>query len=322
MKSFGSEAVLLPTYLIMLVICAYLSVFGQAKIDMVNIVVNGSMFVIIAIVLLWSIYGALNPVSRIASSLRYTIQTMEIDFKKKESYLWEDYRNESNLFDNKILNQKFNEYRIERKRLLMISKSGVKCDIEDYINEYFIDSQAKKGIISIIPGIMTGLGILGTFIGLSFGLQNFNTGSASEITNSIAPLMDGIKVAFHTSIYGMVFSLVFNIVYKKVLEDAYRSVDRFLDTYHKYVLPKTENDDLSVLLDFQEKQLAATEEMLSKFSDEIAVKLAQALRNPYPQESSYMQDGYQAVPAQNGASQGGSPVPPGDGEALNDFFLK
>ncbi len=65
---------------------------------------------------------------------------------------------------------------------------------------------------------MTGLGILGTFIGLTIGLQQFNTGSASEITNSISPLIQGIKVAFHTSIYGMVFSLIFSFVYKNKLE--------------------------------------------------------------------------------------------------------
>ncbi len=281
MKSFGSEALLLPTYLLMLAICVFLNVYGQAKPDPVNITVNAGMFVIIGITMLWATYGALNPVSRMASSLRYTVQTMEIDFKKTENYLWEDYRNETNLFHNKILNHRFNEYRVERKRLMMLSSRGVKCDIEDYINEYFIDSNIKKGMLAIIPGVMTGLGILGTFIGLSFGLQNFNTGNAQEITNSIAPLMDGIKVAFHTSIYGMVFSLIFNFVYKKTLEDAYHAVDQFLNTYHKYVLPKTENDDLEVLLSFQEKQLQETKKMLSEFSDELAGKLAAAVANPY-----------------------------------------
>ena len=136
-------------------------------------------------------------------------------------------------------------------------------------------------MLSIIPGVMTGLGILGTFIGLSFGLQNFNTGNAQEITNSIAPLMDGIKVAFHTSIYGMVFSLIFNFVYKKTLEDAYHAVDQFLDAYHKYVLPKTENDNLEALLSFQEKQLQATREILAEFGDELSEKIARAIVNPY-----------------------------------------
>ena len=93
--------------------------------------------------------------------------------------------------------------------------------------------------------------------------------------------MDGIKIAFHTSIYGMVFSLVYNFVYKKNLEDAYRAVDRFLESYHKYVLPKTENDDLSVMLAVQEKQLRQMEHMLDGFGDQLAVKIVEAMNSPY-----------------------------------------
>ena len=112
MKSFGSEALLLPTYLLMLGVCAFLNVYGQAKPDPVNITVNAGMFVIIGITILWATYGALNPVSRMASSLRYTVQTIEIDFKKTENYLWEDYRNETNLFHNKFLNHDNNDNRL------------------------------------------------------------------------------------------------------------------------------------------------------------------------------------------------------------------
>ena len=159
----------------------------------------------------------------------------------------------------------------------MLERSA-QCDIDDYLNEYYIDSVMKCGLISIVPGVMTGLGILGTFIGLSFGLQNFNTGSASAITDSIPQLMNGIKIAFHTSIYGMVFSLVFNLVYKKNLEDAYNAMDDFLDSYHKYVAPRAQNNAANIFLDYQALQMMQTEKMMEKFSDEVADKIARALR--------------------------------------------
>ena len=104
---------------------------------------------------------------------------------------------------------------------------------------------------------MTGLGILGTFIGLSIGLQAFNTGSAEEITNSIGPLMDGIKVAFHTSIYGMIFSLTFNLIFKTVLEQAYHKLDEFVDEFKRYVRPDATYDNGNLALDIQKKQLEA-----------------------------------------------------------------
>lgn len=281
MKTFSSGSFLLCTYFVMLAVCVGLNVFGSAGVDVVNIGINAAMFVIVGFIILWANMQCLSPVNKMAASLYYTVKRMEFDFKKSGAYLWEDYRDEQDLFRNKILNKRFNEYRVERKRLNMISEHGMICDIEDYINEYVVDIQIKKGLVGSIPGVMTGLGILGTFIGLSFGLQNFNTESAEAITNSIAPLMDGIKIAFHTSIYGMVFSLVFNFVYRKILEDAYRAVDQFLEAYHKYVFPKTENDDLSEMIAVQERQMKQMEALFDNFSDKLAVKIVEAMNSPY-----------------------------------------
>lgn len=281
MKSYSGGSILLGTYFLMLAVCVGLNIKGGSGFDVANISVNAAMFVIVGFIILWSNMQCLSPVGKMTTSLYYAIRQMEFDFNKSGAYLWEEYRDELDLFHNKILNKRFHEYRIERKRLNLLSEHGVKCEIEDYINEYLIDMQIKKGLVGIIPGVMTGLGILGTFVGLAFGLQNFDTASAETITNSIAPLMDGIKIAFHTSIYGMVFSLVYNFVYKKNLEDAYRAVDRFLESYHKYVLPKTENDDLSVMLAVQEKQIRQMEQMLDGFGDQLAVKIVEAMNSPY-----------------------------------------
>lgn len=270
MKTVGSEGILLPIYFIMIGVAVCLNVFSGSGYDPVNIVVNICMFLIIGCIILWANTRCFMPVSRMVARMRYTIQTIEIDFNKSESYLWRKYKDKTKLFDNKLLDNRFNEYKLESMRLSILSEHGVRCDIEDYINEYFIDATMKKGMISIIPGVMTGLGILGTFIGLSFGLQNFDTGNAEAITNSIAPLMDGIKIAFHTSIYGMVFSLIFNFVYKKNLEDAYRTVDKFLETYHKYVLPRAENENIQILVN-----------SIDAMGDKIADRITETMRNNY-----------------------------------------
>ena len=146
------------------------------------------------------------PANRMMASLHLAARNFQTDFKRKGDYLWDDYKDNPKLFGNKLADTRFREYCEERRRLTMLERSA-QCDIDDYLNEYYIDSVMKCGLISIVPGVMTGLGILGTFIGLSFGLQNFNTGSASAITDSIPQLMNGIKIAFHTSIYGMFFGI-------------------------------------------------------------------------------------------------------------------
>ncbi|MCH5267667.1 MAG: MotA/TolQ/ExbB proton channel family protein [Lachnospiraceae bacterium] len=277
MKSFGSEGILLPVYFIMLGVAAYLNFFSGSKVDMVNVLINICMFLIVGGIILWANTHCFMPINRMMSSLHLASRNFKTDFDKKRDYLWDDYKNNAKLFNNKLADKRFYEYCQEKKRLDMLNRSS-QCDIDDYLNEYYIDAIMKRGLVSIVPGVMTGLGILGTFVGLSFGLQNFHTENAAAITNSIAPLMDGIKIAFHTSIYGMVFSLIFNFVYKKNLEDAYMAMDEFLESYHKYVAPKPENNTTGLLLEYQTLQMMQMEELLDKFGDDLAEKIAKALR--------------------------------------------
>ena len=68
-------------------------------------------------------------------------------------------------------------------------------DEKEY-NQYLYDS---------IPSVFTTLGVLGTFLGIFFGLQDFDT---QDIGSSIPPLLEGLKTAFSTSILGITLSLV------------------------------------------------------------------------------------------------------------------
>src|SRR5437868_10759575 len=54
------------------------------------------------------------------------------------------------------------------------------------------------------PAFLTTLGILGTFIGIAFGLLNFST---SDIQKSVPELIDGIKTAFWASAWGILCAL-------------------------------------------------------------------------------------------------------------------
>ena len=65
--------------------------------------------------------------------------------------------------------------------------------------------QAKK-FVMITPSALTTLGILGTFIGILLGLAQFDV---NAIDKSVPALLDGMKLAFATSITGISSSLVF-----------------------------------------------------------------------------------------------------------------
>lgn len=58
------------------------------------------------------------------------------------------------------------------------------------------------------PGLMTTLGILGTFVGITIAIFGLDF-SSDEITDSVTSLMNGMRVAFITSVLGLLFSLIF-----------------------------------------------------------------------------------------------------------------
>jgi DNA repair exonuclease SbcCD ATPase subunit len=65
-----------------------------------------------------------------------------------------------------------------------------------------------------IPSVFTTIGILGTFGGIYLGLRNFDV---NDIGKSIPMLLEGMKLAFLTSIIGIILSLVFRVIGQLVL---------------------------------------------------------------------------------------------------------
>ncbi|WP_207064027.1 MotA/TolQ/ExbB proton channel family protein [Motiliproteus sp. SC1-56] len=62
-----------------------------------------------------------------------------------------------------------------------------------------------------VPALLTTIGVLGTFLGISLGLADFqSTGSGStELMNSATKLLEGMKTAFYTSLAGLLGSILF-----------------------------------------------------------------------------------------------------------------
>ena len=63
-----------------------------------------------------------------------------------------------------------------------------------------------RGFAAIAPGLMTSLGILGTFVGIFLGLLDFDIGTPDQ---SLPTLLEGLKVAFGTSILGLAAAVLF-----------------------------------------------------------------------------------------------------------------
>jgi len=75
--------------------------------------------------------------------------------------------------------------------------------------------QLKKAtnyyVFESIPSVFVTIGLLGTFLGITYGLVHFDV-SPEKIKDSIQELLIGLKTAFYTSIFGIIMSLIFKKV--------------------------------------------------------------------------------------------------------------
>ncbi|MDW5289457.1 MotA/TolQ/ExbB proton channel family protein [Formosa sp. PL04] len=78
----------------------------------------------------------------------------------------------------------------------------------------FTNERVNPYLYNAIPNVFTTLGVLGTFIGIYVGLQDFNP---TDITASIPTLLEGLKGAFVTSILGIMLSIIFGRISEIVL---------------------------------------------------------------------------------------------------------
>lgn len=71
-------------------------------------------------------------------------------------------------------------------------------------------------LVQLAPNATVSLGIFGTFVGVYIGLQGFDV---QDISASIPLLLDGLKTAFMTSIWGIAVSIGLRLLYGR-LDDA------------------------------------------------------------------------------------------------------
>lgn len=74
---------------------------------------------------------------------------------------------------------------------------------------WFKRSPRCRTLVDLTPSILTSLGILGTFIGIFVGLLDFDV---RTINKSVPILLEGLKVAFGTSIVGLGSALIFRVL--------------------------------------------------------------------------------------------------------------
>ena len=219
--------ILFPLYLLMTLFILYINgIFTGNPTSRSNLMINLGFLLIIAVLFALSTVS-FGRLSRCADELEAAADTLERERRKNKNAASLPAE-QKDLFRSDALREAF--ARFQRRSAAAAGKKGLSgsCDPEEYLNDELINRIGLMHFNSAISGTLTGLGILGTFLGLSMGMRSFSGSDIYTISDNVGPLLDGMKVAFHTSVYGIFFSLVFNFVYRAVFSAAYEALSRFL----------------------------------------------------------------------------------------------
>ena len=234
---------------------------GAASVMVYNFVFLGVM----VLIYLSGMIGGMFKMNRLSEALRHGTEEVSSIFKAPGKAKAEDLSVLNEIFGNTYLDKKMDTFcgSIDK------SQEGI-GDVEDFINEEEMDLHIHKRLLEMVPDILTSLGILGTFVGLVWGLKNFNPNDYAAMTSSVASLVDGIKVAFLTSIYGIALSIVYTYGMKSEYSSLTENLQGFLDRFHAYVMPTAENESRNLLVSSQKIQTEAMNKMAEQFSVQMA----------------------------------------------------
>lgn len=233
-----------------------------------------AVYIAIAVVTLIGICKCIYPLLRNASLLNRAVVKLEKSTATGGRPLWREAR-----FLGRSLRNEWQQFLLNASQLDM---RGIPCDTREYINEEtVIDKPGHAQLSELIPGLLTSLGILGTFMGLMQGLTSVDFTNAEGTIQSIPQLLGGMRFAFATSVAGIACSLLFNMFNRMAAGRAVRALDNFEDAFYELAMPRPLQPEVQMLCQKQDEdarmiQLADTVGNRVAASLEMAVSRAMA----------------------------------------------
>ena len=119
------------------------------------------------------------------------------------------------------------------KTINIDTSKGKKSNIpaSEFINDFSVCKYNKLNLrmLDTAAGTLVGLGLLGTFLGLTLGIKGFDSSNTERINESIQGLLAGMGTAFLTSLLGMTFSILFTTADKALRHRLYKDVKELTD---------------------------------------------------------------------------------------------
>ena len=192
----------------------------------------------IAVVFVTGLVKCVFPMRRLARLFRRAIRQLELMVNREGTRpVWQEP-----LFLGKPMQEQWGRFLSNAQQL---DARGLSCATEDYINdEDIFSAYAHLQLSEVIPGLLTSLGILGTFIGLMRGLGNLDISTADSTMKGISQMIGGMTFAYGTSIAGVACSLVFNILLRVAQGSGVTALDDYNRAFSELVMQRPVDDNV------------------------------------------------------------------------------
>ena len=236
--------------------------------DLADYLVYGA----IAIVTLIGVFKCLFPLWNTTSALRRAISGLQADAGNSSGKpVWQEAR-----FVGKRLRGSWLRFLQNAEQL---DRRGLPTNVEDYINDDTVThGPGNATLAELIPNLLTSLGILGTFMGLSRGLSSLNFADATQLVEGIPNLLGGMRFAFGTSVAGISCSIVFNMLNRISQGSSYRAIDDFVTSFTQLAMSRPLDNDVQLICQNQDRNF-----MLQGINDTLVDRLAENVRHSITQ---------------------------------------
>ncbi|MBQ6564742.1 MAG: MotA/TolQ/ExbB proton channel family protein [Clostridia bacterium] len=156
---------------------------------------------------------------------------------------------------------------------IQLDRRGLPCNVEDYVNDDTVThGPGNAPLAELIPSLLTSLGILGTFMGMTHGLSGLDVTSTENMMVGIQSLLNGMHFAFGTSVAGVSCALVFNMLNRIAQGASYRAIDDFTESFTTLAMQRPLDNDVQLICQNQDRN-----HMLGNVSDALSNSLPKSV---------------------------------------------
>lgn len=277
------------------------------------VVVGGALALCLGLFVFWFLVPAARQSSRLGKAIKAleaaTDRTAGAAVGKLPgiAHLWNEYSD--TLHEQRELNPQTGQFEVTKIR------SSVPAEAF-FTQQALVDTPLKAEFFKHLPGILTGLGIIGTFTGLITGLTSFNVSdNPDEVRRALNGLVGGVYEAFAVSAIAIGLAMFTTFIEKMFVAHLYKKVERICQRVdglyqagagEEYLsrlviaseasakeakqLKQSLVDDLKHLLEeVTERQIAATNASSNLVAERIVAGMSEGLKEPLAEIRSAVQ---------------------------------